>query len=325
MGLVQGFGQLITLRILLAITQSASVPAIAGIMADSFRARSRSRAVSIYLLSSPISIIAAGWLGGTIADLSGWRMAMFVFSGFGSVVYLMLFLLLREPERTERVAKEGLGDEGGSLAKTLKSVLTVPSYLLLALAFVLACTSYQLILFWLPRHFWELFDVDLAGAGRMSTIWIQTGTVAGLFAGGVWADRWSRRWMSGRFAVQLIGLLICVPSLAVMGAGNAKGVLATAMLAFGFGTWLYLANLWTTTFEVVDPAARSTAIGLLNVSAGVLGAWVSPLVGHLRQSGVIVNLGAVFLGTAVVMLVAAGLLGLIIVFSLPRDYRGPAR
>ena len=81
-------------------------------------------------------------------------------SGFG---------LLREPPRTERLAKVGLGEEGGSLAKTLKSVLTVPSYLLLALTFVLGCTAYQLVLFWLPRHFWELFSIDLAGAGRMST------------------------------------------------------------------------------------------------------------------------------------------------------------
>ena len=43
-------------------------------------------------------------------------------------------------------------------------------------------------------------------------------------------------------------------------ASNSTSSIATAMLVLGLGSGLYLGNLWTTTFEVVDPAARSTSV-----------------------------------------------------------------
>ena len=325
MGLANNFAQLFTWRVILAMAQSASVPAIAGIMADCFTSRSRSRAVSFYLLSSPFSIVTAGWLGGKVADLAGWRYAMFFFAAMGLAIGAVLILLLREPIRTERKAGQGLGDAGGSLPQTLLSVLRTPTFLLLAIAYVLVANVTQLTLFWLPRYCGELFDMKLAGAGRMSTLWVQMGVVCGLFAGGVWADRWARQFMGGRFSVQLIGLLVCIPALGVMGLANTAVELRIAMTVFGFASWLYFSNLWTSTFEVVDPAARSTAIGLLNVASGVLGAWVSPFVGYLRETGVVTNLGNVFVGTAVMSLAAACLIGLIVLVSLKRDYRGPLR
>ena len=58
-GLVTSFEQLFLLRVGLAVFQSASVPAIAGMMADCFTQRNRSRAIGIYLLSSPFSVFVA--------------------------------------------------------------------------------------------------------------------------------------------------------------------------------------------------------------------------------------------------------------------------
>ena len=103
-----------------AAAQAASIPAIAGIMADCFTQRNRSRAVSVYLLSSPFSVVVAGWAGGALADYAGWRKTLFAFGGIGFVVVGLLILFLREPERTERGAA-GLGKTGGSLWKTLKN------------------------------------------------------------------------------------------------------------------------------------------------------------------------------------------------------------
>ena len=323
MGLAGSFVELLALRILLGVVQSVSVPAIAGIMADCFAAKGRSRAVSIYLLSSPFSIIAAGWLGGLIGDMAGWRVATFAFAGFGGLVVLLLLVLLREPQRTERTEQVGLGTGQASLSATLASVLTTPSFLALAVAYVLIFSVGQITLFWLPRHFSEQFGMSMGGSGAMATLWNQSGTVAGLLIGGVWGDLWARRWMSGRFGVQLIGLAAGIPALLVMAVSHDAWALRAAMFVLGLASWLYLANLWTTTFDVVDPAARSTAIGLLNLASGVLGGWLSPLVGNLREQGIVASLGSVFFGLALLTAVAAALLVLIIVVLLPRDFRGP--
>lgn len=320
-GLAQNFLQLLLLRILLAVTQSASVPAIASLMADAFTSRSRSRAVSIYLLASPISIAVAGWLGSWLADLLNWRMMFAVFAGLGGVVIVALALLLNEPPRTERNPGSGLGADGGSLAGTLRSVLTVPSFLLLAVAYLATNSASQLTLFWLPRYFYDVFKMtSLEEAGRLATLPTQAGTVVGLLLGGLLGDLLARRWRSGRFLVQCVGMLISVPAIAMMSISTDRHVLTGAMFIYGFASWLYFSNLWTTTFEVVDPAARATAIGLLNVVAGLFGAWLSPFVGGLYESGRIASLGTAFLGTSALAALAAVLIGVIITCTLQRDF-----
>lgn len=320
MGLARGFSEMLALRILLAATQAASIPAIAGIMADCFTQRNRSRAVSVYLLSAPFSVVMAAWIGGAVADRAGWRMTMFLFGGLGFAVVAVLFFLLREPERRERQTT-GLGQTGGSLRKTLLAVLSVRSFLLLALAYVLASNVVQQLDFFLPRHFSEHYHMKLEEAGLMATVAPQIGTVIGLFTGGFLADWLARRYLAGRFYVQIAGLLIAIPALFTIATTDSKTVILVALLIHGIGFWLYLSNLWTTTFEVIDPAARSTAIGLLNVTAGLLGSWSYLAVGKLRDVGVITDLRMVFTIFGFVLCLAVAVLVLLVCTTLRRDFR----
>ena len=337
-GLSHGFVELFAWRVVLALGQAASVPAIAGIIADCFTARSRSRAVSIYLLSSPMSLVVAGWLGGGIADwhplrisfefirggvveVAGWRVAQFVFAAFGSAVILLLALLLREPERTERVSAAGLGTSGGSLRQTLLAVLSVRTYLALATVYVLAMIAMHPVLYWAARYFHDAFGMTQGQAGFFSTVWTQSGMVVGLLAGGRLADAWARRSITGRSNVALIGLVLWVPSLLIIGTSTSTLSIAAAMLLLGLGSGLYLGNLWTTTFEVVDPAARSTSIGLLNVASGLLASWAAPAVGALHDRNV--DFGSMFAALSLVALASASVLALSNFLLLPGDYRGP--
>ena len=316
MGLAQGFWDLLAMRILLAITQAANVPAIAGIMADCFTQRNRSRAVSVYLLSSPFSVVVAGWAGGWVADEYGWRNAMFAFGTLGIAVVVGLYLCLREPDRTQRDVDRS---ERMSLAITLRAVLSVPSFLLLAVAYLLASNVWQQLNFFLPLHVYEHYQTNLAEAGRLSTLAPQIGTVIGLFVGGWLADRWTRHWIGGRFGVQILGLAITAPAVLVIALVDSRVMIQLALLLCGIGFWLYLSNLWATTFEVVNPAARSTAIGLLNVIAGLLGSWPYLVVGWVRDEGVIRDLRHVFLVFVGVLCVAIGALWYLVGRTLARD------
>ena len=316
MGLAQGFWDLLAMRILLAITQAANVPAIAGIMADCFTQRNRSRAVSVYLLSSPFSVVVAGWAGGWVADEYGWRNAMFAFGTLGIAVVVGLYLCLREPDRIQRDVDRS---ERMSLAITLRAVLSVPSFLLLAVAYLLASNVWQQLNFFLPLHVYEHYQTNLAEAGRLSTLAPQIGTVIGLIVGGWLADRWTRYWIGGRFGVQILGLVIAAPAVLVIALVDSQLMIQLALVLCGIGIWLYIPNLWATTFEVVNPAARSTAIGLLNVIAGLLGSWPYLVVGWLRDEGVIRDLRHVFLVFVGVLCVAIGTLWYLVGRTLARD------
>ena len=334
MGWANTFEQLVALRICLGFAQSASVPAIAGIMADCFTSKNRSTAVSVYLISYLSAVFVAGYSGGAIAEippwtlpwgadsatLAGWRLALIGFSLVGAFAVLLLMFLLREPERTDRDVSEDLGNEASSWLQTIGSVLATPSFLVLAAIFVLFSIVTNTREYWLARYFYDSFDMSLKEAGTFSTIWIQPATFIGMLVGGVWADRWARRWQGGRAAVSALGMAAWVPALFVMGTAESLDILRPAMIAFGWGLGMYCTNIWTTTFDVVHPASRSTATGLLNVFAFAPGL-AGPVVGYLKDQEIIDHFGTVFAWLSVPAALVVVLHAVYIWVTLPRDFR----
>jgi sugar phosphate permease len=334
-GLVWYFEELLFLRVALALAQSASVPAIASLIADSFTPKSRSLAIGIYLASYNISLVVAGRYGGKVADtpmwelpfdliglpavrLEGWRVAMLLFALVGAICALLVLGLLREPVRTE--AKAGQSQRL-TLGAALRLVLQVPTFWSLGAIFALQLGVVAAIQFWLPRLLRERFHLSLEDSGWLATIWVQSATIAGLFAGGWLADRLAQRWKAGRTMVQMTGLALVAPAVVLVGRGTDLEWLALPMVMFGVGTGMYQASLWAGTFEVVDPAARATAIGLLNVASGVCSSWWNVVIGLAVDQGTELGDALVFLGGPAAL--AAGLLLLNALVLLPRDYRGP--
>ena len=336
MGFVGGFWQLAGLRVLLGFGQSASVPAIAGVMADCFTPKNRSTAVGIYNLSLNLAVVVVGTLGGGLADLpnlvlpfemlgvgelSGWRLALLVFGVTGALASLLIAVVMSEPERTERKSSQGLGQQGAGLMATVLSVLKLRTFVLLAIVFGGFCVVDNAQNYWLARHYVEDFGMTNADAGFFATIYYRPAAFLGLLVGGFVADRWARRWVRGRMLVQILGITLWIPALGVLGIAESRFVLAPTMVVIGLGYGFYVANLWTTSFDVIDPAARSTAIGLFNVIA-VPAAFTSPFIGYLRDTHG-VELGQAISGLSIVACLIVLALSVTAIVFLPRDYHGP--
>ena len=247
--------------------------------------------------------------------VAGWRMALFLSAAFGAVGAVLFLLLFREPPRTER---EQSGAAALPLGPSIRAVLRVPTYRALLAAFVLYSTAVLAVQWWLAGYLKARFHRSLEEAGLTATLWIQSGTVLGLFVGGRLGDWLGRRWRAGRTGVQMGGLVLMAPSLAVVGTA-AYSALPAPMLLYGVGVGLYMANLWATAFEVVRPETRSTAIGLMNVASGIIGFWCNPLIGVYEKHG-----GSVGTALASLSVLLAATLVLLLGSTrwlLPRDYR----
>ena len=70
---------------------------------------------------------------------------------------------------------------------------------------------------------------------------------------------------------QSIGLLCGVPFILLTGLTTTVVAVVAAMAGFGFFKGLYDANIWASLYDVVPPAHRATALGVMN-SIGWLGA-----------------------------------------------------
>ena len=338
MGFSGGLYSLIGWRIVLGFSQSASVPAIAGVMADCFSSKNRSTAIGVYNLSLNLAFITAGKFGGLFADLpsmsvpfgdwgigpaelSGWRLAMLSFGLLGATAAFFIFAVMPEPERTERQSQQGLGTGGAALRVTVGSVLKIRSFWMMAIAFVFFCVVANAHDMWLPRYYVEEFEMTNEAAGQFATFWSKTATIVGLLLGGFLADRLARRWRTGRALVQVLGIAIWVPALYVLGSTDSLRMLQGVMIAYGLGFGFYVANLWTTAFDVIDPAARSTAIGYLNV-IGILAAPTTTVIGYLVDEQIL-SLGEAISGLSLVAAVIAIVLAVNAVTFLGHDYRGP--
>jgi len=347
MGLVNNLPELLAGRMMLGLAQACAVPAMAGAIADCFRPHTRSKAMAIYLFSYNAAVIIAGKYGGAIADLPpqhipgtpeswiihGWRLSHFTFAAGGMVAWVVLLKLLREPPRTERLADRGLGTEGGTVWQTLRQIFRVPTFHLMYLTFACAGIVVRISRFWMPQHFHNVFHESLGwnqeDVGSFSTLWLQVGSMTGLLCGGLLADRLVLQTFRGRIWVQLGGWILLTPCLVIIGTQENLVVLRVAMLLLGLGLGAFQANFWTASFDVIDPAARATTVGLFNLSSGLLvSTWFDPFLGWLEADAK--QQGLSILGNSIVSVSGVGvgcimLLVLMMWVTLPRDHIGDNR
>jgi MFS family permease len=319
-------------RLLLAIGQSAAIPAMASLLVDCFSARSRSTAIGVYLASYNCALIVAGKFGGRVADtatwrvapfgadgwyldVAGWRMAHFLFAALGGSAAIVLFFGLREPRRTRPAGK---ADSILPLGGALLSVVRIPSWWVIALVFTLTGITINTVQFWLPRYLHDHFHLKLEDAGLLATLWIQSATIIGLLAGGKLGDRMATWGFAGRTALQSVGLAALIPALLAIGTSDRRMALIAAMVVYGFGVGVYQANLWAATFEVVRPATRATSVGLLNLTSGTLGFWSDPVIGAVHET--VGGLGHVIAALGVPIAGSVLLLGVNMLWLLRRDH-----
>src|SRR5207302_7827794 len=74
-------------------------PASMALISDYHGPRTRSRAMAIHQSGVYAGTIAGGTLAGLLAEHYGWRSGFYMFGILGSVLGVVLFWLLKEPQR----------------------------------------------------------------------------------------------------------------------------------------------------------------------------------------------------------------------------------
>jgi MFS family permease len=196
---------------------------------------------------------------------------------------LVLVTMLREPKRgaADRIVAP---IDGRGIAASLRGVFAHPMAPVLMAVFVGANFVASVFLTWLPSFLVRKFAMNLSMAGFSSTAYLQIASVLGVLTGGLLADRMVRGRPGGRMLTQAIGLLCGVPFILLTGLTTTVTAVIAAMAGFGFFKGLYDANIWASLYDVVPPANRATALGVMN-SIGWLGGGAAPVaIGFMSQS-----------------------------------------
>lgn len=278
----------------------------ASALIGEYHDKTRATALSIHQTAVYVGIICSGYLAGAVADLYGWRMAFYIFGGFGIALAGVLYRRLVSPvaQQVEMRAQP----RGTAVKDALVAVFRKPSFILLALAFSGMNFVGVGFLVWMPTFLHEKYGFSLSRAGFDATFYHHIAAFVGVLAAARATDALTGRIKGVRAVVPMLGLLAGAPFIYLMGQSASLAILYATLVLFGLFRGVYEANLWASVYDIVDVRYRSAATGFMLSFGLVIGALSPYILGLLKPAIGLANgfacLSAVYVLSALCILIA---------------------
>jgi len=315
MGKAVTFQQLYALRALMGISEALYMPAGLALIADYHPGPTRSSAVGVHLSGVYLGQ-AMGGIGGWVAQEISWRVAFVGCGAIGVAYALILIFFLRETRRrTEPKAFEEPG-------QPRSAGVDWRGFIILILCFSLPSLPGWAMKNWLPTLLQDRFAMAQAPSGLWATITYAGAGFCGVILGGWLADRWASRALRGRTYLSALALTLLVPTIITVGLAPAFPLVIAGSIFFGLSFGMFDANNMPILCQLAPARFRATGYGLMNFVGISSGAYLTPLLGKLKDSGVPLATG--FAYCAIPSLLAAILMFLLRPTNRDRDEPNPA-
>ncbi len=304
MGRVHDYQTLYWLRAAMGVSEAFYIPAGLSLIADYHRGPTRSLAIGIHMSGIYLGQ-ALGGVGGWVAQDISWRAAFGSCGllGVGYAVMLCLFLRERKDSATIPVAA---GAESSIFPTPSHTGVRWLGFGILILCFCLPSLPGWAVKNWLPTLLQDRFLLDQKSSGLYATLTTASAGFFGVLLGGKMADVFSRRNVRGRTWASAAGLLLTVPALAGIGFAPTLPLVVICAAIYGLGFGMFDANNMPILCQLAPPRFRATGYGLMNFAGIAAGAYLTPLLGRLKDHGTPLSVG--FAMCAIPALIAATLM-----------------
>lgn len=299
-GFAQNFLQLFLARLGVGVGEAGGVAPAYSLISDYFPPEKRARALSVYSFGIPIGSALGILLGGVLTTYLGWRSA-FVIVGLAGLAIAPIFrLTMREPQRGGLDSANAV-TKPAKVSEVVGALIGKPSFW--GLSFGAASSSmmgYGLI-FWLPSFFVRSYgdalpeffawmptmlipenpSALLFASYFYATILLIGGT-AGIWLGGVMADRYGPDKKAAYAIVPAIAFLTTIPFFLVGVLAPTLWIAFPAFLVLQALSLVWLGPVLSAFQHLVQPNMRATAsaiflfinnligIGLGNLAIGAI-------------------------------------------------------
>jgi len=270
-GYATGFVQLFLFRLGVGVGEAGGVAPSYALIAATYPAGQRGRALSIYNLGIPLGSAAGVMFGAYVAVTVDWR-AAFVAVGLAGLAVAPLFrLAVREPARPKAV-------EGAEPIGRVFAILAAKrSFWLLAFG---AASSSMLgygLAFWLPSLLTRSFGLTLPEVGRFYGAMLLIGGSAGVLGGGWLGDRLGAKDRGWYARVPAVAFWIAVPLFACGILSSDWRVAFACWLVPQALVYMWLSSVIAAVQHLVPAHMRATASAcfllinnLIGLGAGTL-------------------------------------------------------
>jgi ACS family hexuronate transporter-like MFS transporter len=277
-------------RFLLGFFEPGNWPAAAKAVGEWFPARDRALGIGIFNAGSSLGSAIAPPLIATLTVLYGWR-AGFVFTGALGLLWLVLWLILYAPPRSNRWLRpkdmpdiQELPSAARSAGPDWRRVIRMREcYTLIAARFFTDPVIY-FVIFWLPEYLRRERGFDLAMVGRYAWVPFIFGDI-GYILGGWISGRLMRAGWSlprSRKFVMLLGAC-CMPAAIFAPLVPTAGLAIAAICFVTFGHALWVANIQTLPTDLFPPGEVGSATGFSGMGGAVGGMLANLCTGYIVQ------------------------------------------
>jgi predicted MFS family arabinose efflux permease len=310
-GLTHSFGQLFLARLGVGVGEAGGVAPAYSLLCDYFPSRQRARALSVYSFGIPVGSAAGMVLGGFITRWMSWRMAFFIV-GVAGLLMVPLLNMVREPAR-ESHDRAGAGPPP-SLSQVASRLARLPSFWGLSMGAASCSMMGYGLFFWMPSFLVRSFGLSLTQASLAYGALILAGGLAGIWLGGMIADRYGERRKATYALVPAIAFLATVPFyVAGVLSKSVEGCLVILLVPTALGL-AWLGPVLTAIQHLVPAGMRATASAIFLFVNNLIGIGLgTTLIGALSdalrlRSGVESLRYAILAGTGFYVLAAVLLL-----------------
>jgi len=284
-GFITRPGHFIAARLLLGLAEAGFFPGMLVYLARWFPASFRARAMSVFVLGIPISLLLGAPLSALLLEVhwlnfAGWRW-VFIAQGIPAIVlgvvtwfYLSDWpedarWLTKQEQTTLRQARDG-DDHYTNQSTSVRSVLCNRVNLLLASALFMSNIGITSYLIWLPSLLQKYSRSSSAKSSLLAAIPYLCATFA-IIAAGRASDRSSERIAHTAVPMALSALWY----LLTLVQPQPFGMVLTWLSLAGASMFAWVPTFWALASTVSNESAAAVSFGLIN-SAGALGSFVGP-------------------------------------------------
>ncbi|MDD4017121.1 MAG: MFS transporter [Kiritimatiellae bacterium] len=322
-GLATGLVGLVLLRsVATGGGESFYAPSAYALLASHHKA-TRSVAFSVHQAALYIGLMCSGYLAGMVEAAWGWRTVFYLFGGLGILLGVVFVFRLKDAPAGERKAEAH--SDTPKVWESVCVLVKTPSVLFATLGFCAVVFVNNAYVFWAPAFVMEKFKhaaapMTLTQAAGGTMLYHHLAAFCAIMAGGLLTDRMVVKHPRFRLLLQGASLLLGAPMIYWIGA--AGGVKATWLAMAGYGVFrgLFEVNTHASLFDVVPSKYRSTAVGLMTMTAFFLGTVPTVMIGKFCDlHGKVAGIQQGFSVLACVYVLGAAAIFCSMIFTFRRD------
>lgn len=282
--MVTTFGQLVCARMAAAIGGAGCMPPTYSLVGDYYpEAGPRARAMSVYMLANPLSLLLSFGVGGWLTEHYGWRMAFFLFGLPGLLVAAIVRLSVSEPRhaRTDSLTASREEPIRGVLKTLWVKRSTRQLLFALALIYILGFGTMP----WYAAFMMRSHHMGTAELGVWFGIILGVGGIVGALAGGYVTARWFANDERNQLRFVAVTIVSLVPCFFLFLLAASK-LAALASLAVLMVIWnMYVGPTFAILQRLVADDIRATTLAVIMLICNLIGMGLGPqIVGSLSDA-----------------------------------------